>query len=134
MIKFTDKGQEQRSERLADLRKRVAKLKRIESNKDSLAWKELKSLLEDFVETEKTAQRRGVIACAMGGYYDMKEGALRPMTDSRLVSDLRVGYEREQAFQLMIDLVEKTDIPIEHIENTIKGIEETYKTAKDQLE
>lgn len=133
MIKFTEKGQEGRSERLAYLRKQCARLKRLNSYKDSQEWRELRSILEDFVELEKNAQKVSVIACSKGGYWDQQEQAVRKESDSRLIGDCRVAYEREQAFQLVIDLIEKTDSQIETIEKTIKSVEDTYRAAKEQL-
>jgi hypothetical protein len=134
MIKYTEKGQEGRSSRLAELRSRVAKLKRLNSHKDTDSWKDLKSILEGFVESEKNSQRYAVVACAQGGRWNPADRSFEKESDSRLVSDVRIAYEREQAFQLVIDLIEKTDEQIDHIEGTIKSIEKTFKEAKEQLE
>lgn len=134
MIRFTEKGQDNRSKRLEELRKRVAKLKRLNSHKSTDSWNDLKQIIEDFINSEKNAQRWGVLACAKGGYFDPQENGIKRETDSRLVSDLRVAYEREMAFQLIIDLIEKTDEQIDHVESSIKSLEKTYKEAKDQLE
>lgn len=133
MIRFTEKGQEGRHERLEALRKRLKAIRRLNSYKDSEDWKELKGVLEDFIESEKNGEKVSVVACAMGGYYDPIDRNIRKETDSRLVSDIRVAYERQTAFQLVIDLVEKTDEQIDHITGTIKDIEKTFKEAKEQI-
>jgi len=134
MERYTQKGQDARKSRLEELRKRVSKLKRLQSHKDTDSWSDLKTLLEGFVESEKNAQKRAVVACAQGGYYNPLEQGIIKESDSRLVSDCRIAYEREQAFQLVIDLIEKTDEQIEHIEGTIESLEKTYHEAKSQLE
>src|ERR1700691_3708079 len=100
MIRYTEKEQEGRSERLAYLRKQCARLKRLQSYKESSEWKELKAVLDDFVEVEKTAQKSSIVACARGGHWNPREKSFIKEMDSRLVSDCRVAYEREQAFQL----------------------------------
>lgn len=134
MIRYTEKGQEGRKEQLKVLRERLASIRLLNAYKDSSDWKTLKEVIEGFVESEKNGEKVSVVACAMGGYYDPSERSIRKETDSRLVSDIRVAYERKAAFQLVIDLVEKTEEQIDHINNTIKSIEKTFKEAKEQLE
>lgn len=133
MIRYTEKGQDSRKKRLEDLRKRVSKIKNLSTYKESLEWKELKSLIQDFIDNEKNAERLAVIACAAGGYFSVSENGIKTVSDSRLVSDVRVAYECQERLKLIIDLIDKSDEQVEHIENTIKKIEETYHEAKEML-
>lgn len=133
VTRYTEAGQESRKGRLEELRKRLETIKRLNNSKDTLGWKDLKSILEGFISSEDNAIKLCVIACAMGGYYDPIEKGIRKETNDKLVSDLRVAHERKSGFQLIIDLIEKTDDQIEHVAATIKHIEAQFKEAKEQL-
>lgn len=133
MIRYTEDGQEARKKQLKDLRERLAKIKRLDSYREDQGWKDLKAVIEGFIASEENAVKLGVIACAVGGYYDVQERGIRKETDSRLVSDLRVAHERKTAFQMIIDLVEKSEENARHLETTIEAVEAKLKEAKEQL-
>lgn len=133
MIKFTEEGQKRRHEQLEEFRNRLSRVKKLNYHKDSVEWKSLKALLEGFIESEDRAIKLGVIACSAGGYYDMNERGFRKETEARLVSDIRVAHERKAAFELVIDLVERTDDQVAVLNDAIKNMEAKYKEAKEHL-
>lgn len=132
-VKYTEEGQERRKKQLKDLRERMAKLKRLESYRESGEWKDLRAIIDGFIASEENAAKLGVMACANGGWFDPKENGLKPVEDHKLVSDLRVAVERKAAFQLIIDMIEKTEDQIASLDGVINRIEESFKEANGQL-
>lgn len=131
--RYTEEGQDRRKKQLEEMRTRLQEVKNIEGLREDPAWKSMKKIIEGFIQSEKHATDRGVVACAAGGNWDQTRNGIEPVSDARLVSDIRVSYERQMGFQLVIDLVDKNQAQIQHLEEAIQTIESTFKEAKAQL-
>lgn len=123
IVKPTETGQERRKERLEALRSRLADIKELGAMRNYPEWKKLKSTIESFAEMEKRLEEKGIIDCC-------KKQGVEPW---ELVADIRVAREKRAAFEFVIDMVEKTDVQVEHLHNTIKDLEQEYKLAKTKL-
>lgn len=134
MIRFTEEGQELRKKYLSEMRERLDHIKKLNIYKGSSEWASFKKILESLILSEKHAQKLGVIAIDNGGYSDRKDPTqIIPTSNDRIASDIRVARKGQLDFELVIDLVEKTDEKIEHLTRAIKAIESEFKQAKEQL-
>lgn len=132
-IRYTEEGQKFRAEKLKDLRARVSKLKRLETFRQSEEWKDLKSLLSEFVEHEKRAEKLSVDICEAGGEWDRDRMELKRIPSEHIVSDIRIARKGQADYQFVIDIIEKTEQKIDHLNSEIEKIEAQYKEAKEQI-
>ncbi len=121
-VKRTPEAQESRHKQLEELRSRMASISRIGSMKNSAEWGDLKKILVSFADMEKRREESVVIdAC------DADE-------DPRKIKEnLRVYRERRAAFELIIDLVDKSEEKQSHLSGAIKKLEDQYKEAAEEL-
>lgn len=121
-IKHTIKGQDARKERLEALRERRARLQEISSLKFGKEWDKLVSLLRSFVIF---AKREEEIALRD---HDAEE------IDSATLSRRLIRSRQKAAdFELVSDLLEKTESQVEVLDAEISRIEEQYKEAAQQI-
>lgn len=120
--KFTEKGQDQRSKHLAALRDRLAKVRRLESIKDSEEWKNFAKLLDTFAEQEKQTQRGLSIRCAR----------FEDSSDS-LVGKIAASVQREMTFEMIRDLVDRAPDQESQLKRKIEDLETQYAEAAASL-
>lgn len=118
--KLTQEGQSRRSEHLTVLRERLAKVKSISFLKSAPEWKQLGDLLTSFIDVEK--RKRNVLAERCDEDEPWK-----------VASELREIRGRRNAFELIHDLIEKSDIQVTLLEKNIKELEARYKQAEESL-
>lgn len=122
LVKRSESVQENRRKQLEELRARLVSVRGISSLKDNPEWKELEKIITSFADMEKRKEEMGVVACCG-----------KDSEPWEIVSDIRAARERRASFELIIDLVQKSEEKVEHLTTTIKKIESEFREAQAEL-
>lgn len=122
LVKRTKKVQDWRKDQLKELRERREKVKRIAGLSGVPEWEDMKSMLESFVEFAKREEKIVL--------RDMRSSE---EADSELVKRYREVAQKQDDFVLVLDLVGKSEIQVEHLNESIKKLEGEFKEAAAEL-
>ena len=121
MIKATEDAAQKMLERIGVMRQRLARVERLRSLKDRKEWKDLRDLLVDLKEM----------------HVRSVENVVEYRTDLEpveLVSTMRRHQGCRDAFQSVLDLVERPQEETDRLRNVIADLEKSLADKKEELE